>query len=125
MGYYAVTGKPQAGMVHVNVGTANALCGLINAFRGNLPVLFSAGRTPYTEAGERIGRRSGEIHWPQEMRDQSAMVREVAAQQAKGATVSVLGLEACWSATHGTAHTLRHARECGLSIVRVSWEGKR
>jgi acetolactate synthase-1/2/3 large subunit len=77
MGYYAVTGKPQAVMVHVNVGTANALCGLINSFRGNLPILFSAGRTPYTENGERIGRRTGEIHWPQEMRDQAAMVREV------------------------------------------------
>jgi acetolactate synthase-1/2/3 large subunit len=64
-------------MVHVNVGTANAVCGLINAFRGNLPILFSAGRTPYTENGERIGRRTGEIHWPQEMRDQAALVREV------------------------------------------------
>jgi acetolactate synthase-1/2/3 large subunit len=77
MGYYAVTGKPQAVMVHVNVGTANSLCGLINAFRGNLPILFSAGRTPYTENGQRMGRRTGEIHWPQEMRDQAALVREV------------------------------------------------
>lgn len=77
MGYYAATGKPQAVMVHVNVGTANALCGLLNAFRANLPILFSAGRTPYAENGQRIGRRSGEIHWPQEMRDQGALVREV------------------------------------------------
>jgi acetolactate synthase I/II/III large subunit len=77
MGHYAVTGRMAAVMVHVNVGTANSLCGLINAFRGNLPILFSAGRTPYTENGERVGRRTGEIHWPQEMRDQAAMVREV------------------------------------------------
>jgi len=77
MGHYAVTGRMAAVMVHVNVGTANALCGLINAFRGNLPILFSAGRTPYTESGDRVGRRTGEIHWPQEMRDQAAMLREV------------------------------------------------
>ncbi|HTI85595.1 MAG TPA: thiamine pyrophosphate-requiring protein [Alphaproteobacteria bacterium] len=77
MGYYAVTQRMAAVMVHVNVGTANSLCGLINSFRGNIPILFSAGRTPYTEGGMRTGRRTGEIHWPQEMRDQAAMLREV------------------------------------------------
>jgi acetolactate synthase-1/2/3 large subunit len=76
-GYYAMTGRPQAVMVHVNVGTANAMCGLINAFKGNIPVLFSAGRTPFTETDTMLGRRSAEIHWPQEMFDQRAMVREV------------------------------------------------
>ena len=40
-GYYLQTGRPQAVMVHVNVGTANALCGLINGWRGNIPVLFT------------------------------------------------------------------------------------
>ncbi|MDX1484592.1 MAG: thiamine pyrophosphate-requiring protein [Alphaproteobacteria bacterium] len=76
-GYYAMTGRPQAVMVHVNVGTANAMCGLINAFKGNIPVLFSAGRTPYTETATMKGRRSAEIHWPQEMFDQRALVREI------------------------------------------------
>lgn len=76
MGNYLVSGKPQLVMVHVNVGTANAICGLLNGWRGNLPVLFSSGRTPWSEEGELTGRRSGEIHWPQEMRDQAAMVRE-------------------------------------------------
>ena len=75
-GYYLKTGRPQAVMVHVNVGTANAICGLVNGWRGNIPVLFTAGRTPYTEEGGVMGERSGEIHWPQEMRDQRAMVRE-------------------------------------------------
>src|SRR5689334_2705303 len=75
-GFYLKTGRPQAVMVHVNVGTANAICGLINGWRGNIPVLFTAGRTPYTEEGGVPGERSGEIHWPQEMRDQRAMVRE-------------------------------------------------
>jgi acetolactate synthase-1/2/3 large subunit len=75
-GYYLKTGKPQLVMVHVNVGTANAIAGLLNAWRGNIPVLFTAGRTPYAEEGGATGQRSGEIHWPQEMRDQGAMVRE-------------------------------------------------
>ncbi len=75
-GYYLMTGRPQAVMVHVNVGTANAMCGLINSWRGNIPMLFTSGRTPYAEEGGLPGERSGEIHWPQEMRDQRAMARE-------------------------------------------------
>lgn len=76
MGYYLKTGRPQAVMVHVSVGTANAVCGVMNASRGNIPVLFTAGRTPFTENGDLIGQRSGEIHWPQEMRDQGSLLRE-------------------------------------------------
>jgi acetolactate synthase-1/2/3 large subunit len=76
LGYYLKTGKPQAVMVHVNVGTANAICGIMNASRGNVPILFTAGRTPFTEQGGVMGQRTGEIHWPQEMRDQRAMLRE-------------------------------------------------
>ena len=77
LGHYLQSGKPQLVMVHVNVGTANAMCGLMNAWRGNLPVLFTSGRTPYSEEGGVLGARTGEIHWPQEMRDQGAMVREI------------------------------------------------
>src|SRR5487761_1587924 len=77
IGYFLETGRPQLVMVHVNVGTANALCGVMNAWRGNIPVLFSAGRTPFSEEGGVIGARSGEIHWPQEMRDQRSLLREV------------------------------------------------
>jgi acetolactate synthase-1/2/3 large subunit len=76
LGYYLKTGRPQLVMVHVNVGTANALCGIMNASRANVPILFSAGRTPYSELSEARGARSGEIHWPQEMRDQAAILRE-------------------------------------------------
>jgi acetolactate synthase-1/2/3 large subunit len=77
LGYYLKSGKPQLVMVHVDVGTANAVCGVMNAWRGNIPVLFTAGRTPFTENGNLPGQRSGEIHWPQEMRDQGALVREM------------------------------------------------
>jgi acetolactate synthase-1/2/3 large subunit len=74
-GYYLVTGRPQAVMVHVNVGMANALMGLLNAARDNVPVFFTSGRTPITEAGM-LGSRDLAIHWGQEMRDQGGMLRE-------------------------------------------------
>lgn len=75
MGHALVSGKPQAVMVHVNVGTANALTGLLNARRGRVPMLFTAGRTPILEEGMR-GARSVFVHWAQEMYDQAGMVRE-------------------------------------------------
>lgn len=75
-GYYLATGKPAAVMLHVNVGTANAICGLINAARDNVPVLLAAGRTPVLEDGP-LGARSVYIHWGQEMFDQAGMLREV------------------------------------------------
>jgi acetolactate synthase I/II/III large subunit len=74
-GYYLVTGRPQAVMVHVNVGTANALMGLLNAARDNVPIFFTSGRTPITENG-RLGSRDLPIHWGQEMYDQGGMLRE-------------------------------------------------
>ena len=49
--------------------------GLINACRGNVPLLFASGRTPVTESG-RPGSRSFPIHWGQEMFDQGGMLRE-------------------------------------------------
>lgn len=74
-GYYLVTDRPQAVMVHVDVGVANALVGLMNAARANVPILFTSGRTPYTESG-RPGSRDLPIHWGQEMFDQGSLVRE-------------------------------------------------
>src|SRR5512134_661226 len=61
-GYAMVTGRPQAVMVHVIVGTANALGGIINAARANVPVLVTAGRTPLTE-DKLLGARNRHIHW--------------------------------------------------------------
>jgi acetolactate synthase-1/2/3 large subunit len=75
-GYTMVTGRPQAVMVHVSVGTANAACGLINAARAQVPMLFTAGRTPIFEQGK-LGARDSEVHWAQEMFDQAGMVREL------------------------------------------------
>jgi acetolactate synthase-1/2/3 large subunit len=74
-GYAMVTGEPQVVMVHVNVGTSNALTGVMNASRANIPLIFTAGRTPITE-GEVRGGRNLHIHWAQESFDQASMVRE-------------------------------------------------
>jgi len=75
-GYTMVTGRPQAMMVHVGVGTANSLNGLINASRQNVPILFTAGRTPITESGALPAARNNYIHWAQEHFDQGGMLRE-------------------------------------------------
>jgi acetolactate synthase-1/2/3 large subunit len=74
-GYYRTCGKPAAVMVHVTVGTANAICGLMNAARDNIPLLLAAGRTPITETGSHASRNRS-IHWGQEAFDQGGMVRE-------------------------------------------------
>ena len=74
-GYAMITGRPQAVMVHVIVGGANALGGIINAARANVPILMTAGRTPLTE-GDVPGARDLQIHWAQESFDQGTMFRE-------------------------------------------------
>src|SRR5262249_24722281 len=48
---------------------------LINANRTQIPMLFTAGRTPITE-GPLKGSRDGSIHWAQESFDQGSMARE-------------------------------------------------
>ncbi len=74
-GYFRLAGKPAGVMVHVTVGTANTICGVMNASRDNVPVLVMAGRTPLTESGD-IGSRNIGIHWGQENFDQGGMLRE-------------------------------------------------
>src|SRR6266571_1393202 len=74
-GHTMVSGRPQAVMVHTIPGTANAVGGIINASRAQIPMLFTAGRTPLTEGSAR-GSRDGGIHWAQESFDQGSMVRE-------------------------------------------------
>src|SRR5215831_13106483 len=75
-GYGMVSRRIPAVMVHVSVGTANMVCGAINAARENVAILLTAGRSPLTEAGL-PGARDGYIHWAQEMYDQAGMIREV------------------------------------------------
>src|ERR1700730_2066841 len=75
-GYAVASGRVPAVMVHVSASTANAICGLFNAARENVPILFTAGRSPLTEEGL-PGARDTYIHWAQEMFDQAGMLREL------------------------------------------------
>ncbi len=75
-GYTMITGRPQVVMLHVSVGAANAVCAIMNAARSQIPMLFTAGRTPLFESG-RLGSRDNGIHWAQEMFDQAGMMREL------------------------------------------------
>ncbi len=75
-GVYLMTGRAQAVMVHVNVGTANTINNLTNMSRDRAPVILAAGRTPITEKGA-FGSRNRSIHWAQEMFDQAGMLREL------------------------------------------------
>lgn len=75
-GYWLVTGEAQALMVHVNVGLANAVMGVINAASDEVPMLVLSGRTPITETGRKGGRVTP-IQYGQEMYDQASLVRDV------------------------------------------------
>jgi acetolactate synthase-1/2/3 large subunit len=75
-GAHLMNGRPQAVMVHVNVGTANTINNLTNLSRDRVPLILAAGRTPITEKGS-FGSRSRPIHWAQEMFDQAGMLREL------------------------------------------------
>src|SRR5690606_28739644 len=74
-GYYLASGRSQAVIAHTNVGLANCAIGAINAAVERVPVLLFSGRTPTLEQG-RFGARTVPIGWGQEMRDQTALVRE-------------------------------------------------
>ena len=75
-GAYLGDGRVQAVMLHTSVGTANAVCGTLNAATDRIPILLTAGRSPLFEDSV-LGSRDGSIHWAQEMYDQASMVREL------------------------------------------------
>src|SRR5262249_51634037 len=74
-GYYAASGRAQAVLVHVDVGTQNLGSMLHNAQRGRAAVLITAGRSPYTTDASQRGTRDTNIHWLQEQFDQHGIVR--------------------------------------------------
>jgi acetolactate synthase-1/2/3 large subunit len=75
MGYAAVTGRGQAVLVHVDVGTANTANAMHNMFRSRLPVLLMSGKAPYTSENELVGSRDTYVHFVQEPIDQGSLVR--------------------------------------------------
>jgi acetolactate synthase I/II/III large subunit len=74
-GYFAVTGKPQVVLVHVDLGTMQIGGALHNAQRGRIGVVLCAGRAPSTIDQNVRGERSAGIHWIQEQADQGGIVR--------------------------------------------------
>src|SRR4051794_8377720 len=74
--YFAVTGRPQLVMVHVDVGTQNLGSMVHNASRGQAAVVILAGRTPTTSFGELPVGRDAAVHWLQDVPDQVGIVRQ-------------------------------------------------
>lgn len=75
-GYARLTGKPQAVIVHVDVGTQGLGAAVHNASCGRAPVLIFAGLSPYTIEGEARGSRTEYIHWIQDVPDQKRIVSQ-------------------------------------------------
>ena len=75
-GWARVTGRPQAVIVHVDVGTQALSCAMHNASIGRVPVLVFAGLCPFTEDGQRPGSRTEYQHWLQDAVDQKGIVRQ-------------------------------------------------
>ena len=74
-GYAQITGRGQAVLVHVDVGTQTLAGALHNASRGRVPVLIFSGAVPFTQQGELPGSRNEFIHWLQDVFDQRGIVR--------------------------------------------------
>ncbi len=74
-GYAQASGKMQAVLVHVDVGTQNLGGALHNAMRGRVPVLILSGTSPVTVDGELKGSRNEFIHYLQDVFDQRGIVR--------------------------------------------------
>ena len=69
-------GRPQAVLVHVDVGTQALGQGVHNGSVGRAPVFIFAGLCPFTESGELLGSRTEYMHWLQGAPDQKAIVRQ-------------------------------------------------
>lgn len=74
-GYAAVSGEPQAVLVHVDVGTQNLGAAMHNAHRAGVPVFVVSGLAPVTERGY-PGSRDHMVHYSQDVFDQTGIVRE-------------------------------------------------
>lgn len=74
-GYYQLTGRAQAVLVHVDAGTINIGGAYHDAQRDRAAIIVCAGRAPATFGGEARGGKDMNIHWIQEQPDQAGIVR--------------------------------------------------
>jgi len=76
LGYAAVSGRPAATAVHVDVGTLHMGGAIHTAWRSGLPVVMTAGFPPTAATGSMPGSREEGGHlWMQETYDQNGIVR--------------------------------------------------
>ena len=74
-GFWLLSGRAQAVLVHVECGT-QALAGAIhNAAKGRAAMLVLAGASPFTQHNELAGSRNEFIQWIQDVHDQRGLVR--------------------------------------------------
>ncbi|KAK3302722.1 thiamine diphosphate-binding protein [Chaetomium strumarium] len=95
-GYARLTGKPQAVIVHVDVGTQGLGAAVHNASAGRAPVLVFAGISPITQEGELRGSRTEFIHWIQDVPDQKQILAQYcryAAELKTGVNVKQMVME--------------------------------
>jgi len=74
-GFWLRTGRPQAVIVHVDVGTQAMGAAMHNAQRTNAGIVIIAGRAPRTFDGSLPGGRSIPVHWQQDQPDPAGIVR--------------------------------------------------
>lgn len=75
VGHAMCTGRGQAVLVHVDVGTSNAAMGMHNACRTHVPLLLMAGKAPFTQHGQLAGSRDTWVNFLQEPYDMASLVR--------------------------------------------------
>ncbi|KAB5546889.1 thiamine pyrophosphate enzyme, N-terminal TPP binding domain-containing protein [Coniochaeta sp. 2T2.1] len=75
-GYARITGRPQAVLVHTDVGTQALGQGVHTASVGRAPMIIIAGLCPYTESGELPGSRTEYMMWLQDAPYQADIVRQ-------------------------------------------------
>lgn len=76
LGNTMIRNQPAATAVHVDVGTLHYGAAIHTAWRGNYPVLMTAGTGPRAFPDSMRGARNGSIQWIQEPRDQGEIVRQ-------------------------------------------------
>ncbi len=76
LGFAAVSGRPAATAVHVDVGTQHYGGAVHTAWRSGLPVIITAGAPPTAYPGSMRGARDAAHLWNQQNFDQNGIVRQ-------------------------------------------------
>ncbi len=76
LGFAAVSGRPAATAVHVDVGTLHYGGAVHTAWRSGLPVVITAGAPPTAYPGSMRGARDAGHLWSQQQFDQNGIIRQ-------------------------------------------------